>query len=253
MKKATPKRDESPKRAKKTSPKRAAASRSESPSGEESRIALAWRRLDQALKTFKRPRAATLAPGAGKALLDKFIKTTGLSLPDEVRSYWAVHNGETGADFGLAAGFHFLSVSEAKKSLLDWAGARKILGKDLKSMDRDSRSHPPGAIQKKYSLAGWLPLLWDWEGNHIGVDLDPGPAGTIGQVINFGRDEEDKYVLFPSVVELVEWFASEYAAKRIVFDRTDKVIHHIEGRLTGVLSSRRRGRGRGRERGRTTR
>ena len=59
-----------------------------------------------------------------------------------------------------------------------------------------------------------MPSLSDDEGNHIGVDLNPGPAGTVGQVINFGRDEEKKHVLFPCVVALVEWLAEAIEAGR---------------------------------------
>ncbi|GAA5936713.1 Smi1p [Sporobolomyces koalae] len=69
-------------------------------------------------------------------------------------------------------------------------------------------SFPPGWIRRKYSHAGWLPLLTDRCGNYIGVDLDPpSPAsaheqgqksyGQAGQVIAFGREIDDKVVLFP--------------------------------------------------------
>jgi cell wall assembly regulator SMI1 len=204
-------------------------------SGEDTPIARAWRRLDLALEKFKRPSAAKLARGASAAAFEKFAAATRVSLPDELRGYWTAHDGQTAGDLGLAAGFRFLSLSEAAKSLADWAATRKQLGEGVKMLDRRSRSHPPGAIQKKYSLPGWLPLLSDGEGNHIGVDLDPGPSGKVGQVVNFGRDEEEKYVLFPSAADLVEWLATEYESKRVVFDKEDKVICHVEGRLTGVL------------------
>jgi cell wall assembly regulator SMI1 len=207
------------------------------PRPEDTPVARAWSRLDRALEKFKRPPAAKLSRGADAAAFEKFAAATRLSLPDELRGYWAAHDGQSG-DLGLAAGFRFLSLSEAAKSLVDWAATRKQLGEDLKMLDRRSRSHPSGAIQKKYSLAGWLPLLSDWEGNHIGIDLDPGPDGKVGQVINFGRDEDEKYVLFPGVVDLVEWLAGEYAERRVVFDKEDEVICHVEGRLTGVLVER---------------
>ncbi|KAM0789183.1 hypothetical protein ACM66B_000030 [Microbotryomycetes sp. NB124-2] len=91
-------------------------------------------------------------------------------------------------------------------------------------------SFPPGWVRAKYSHPGWLPLLTDRCGNYIGVDLDPPPPaapshsrtssitsnssrtddntttsksygtrsyGQPGQVIAFGREIDEKVVLFP--------------------------------------------------------
>ncbi|KPV77638.1 uncharacterized protein RHOBADRAFT_51465 [Rhodotorula graminis WP1] len=104
-------------------------------------------------------------------------------------------------------------------------------GKDGKGCDVPGMgSFPDGWVRKRYSHPGWLPLLTDRCGNYIGVDLDPPPppgppaAGTTtspsssasashaapgapaakartygqpGQVIAFGREIDDKVVLFP--------------------------------------------------------
>jgi len=70
------------------------------------------------------------------------------------------------------------------------------------------KSFPPGWVRRKYTHPGWLPLLTDRCGNYIGVDLDPpSPTqsanqgqksyGQAGQVIAFGREIDEKVVLFP--------------------------------------------------------
>ncbi|KAL8311496.1 hypothetical protein RB597_002205 [Gaeumannomyces tritici] len=56
-------------------------------------------------------------------------------------------------------------------------------------------SIPPNAIQKAYAHPAWIPLVRDWGGNNLAIDLAPGPAGTWGQVILFGRDYDTKYVV----------------------------------------------------------
>ena len=56
-------------------------------------------------------------------------------------------------------------------------------------------SVPPGAIQRAYAHPGWIPLVRDWGGNNLAVDLAPGPTGIWGQVILFGRDYDTKYVV----------------------------------------------------------
>lgn len=54
---------------------------------------------------------------------------------------------------------------------------------------------PPKAIQKTYAHSGWIPLVRDWGGNNLAVDLAPGPGGRWGQIILFGRDYDTKYVI----------------------------------------------------------
>lgn len=65
-------------------------------------------------------------------------------------------------------------------------------------------STPPGAIKTKYFHIKWIPVISDHGGNYIGIDLDPDDKGTKGQVIIFGRDEEDMFVLANSWGEFLE-------------------------------------------------
>ena len=57
-------------------------------------------------------------------------------------------------------------------------------------------SFPEHAVALDYANADWVSLTKSaGSSDYLGVDLAPGPAGTIGQVIYFGRDEERKCVL----------------------------------------------------------
>jgi cell wall assembly regulator SMI1 len=56
-------------------------------------------------------------------------------------------------------------------------------------------SVPPNSVQKAYAHSGWIPLVRDWGGNNLAVDLAPGPNGRWGQIILFGRDYDTKYVV----------------------------------------------------------
>lgn len=56
-------------------------------------------------------------------------------------------------------------------------------------------SIPPLAIQPVYAHSGWIPLVTDDAGNHIAIDLAPGPKGKYAQVIMFGRDFDTKFVI----------------------------------------------------------
>jgi cell wall assembly regulator SMI1 len=206
----------------------------ERPVASTDRIAAAWQRFEHLLPQLRRD-DIKLGLGAGEQNLADFEAATGLTLPKELRAFWQCHNGEKPSEAGLAAGFCLMSVEEAQQEIAGWAIVRENLGDGLADLDQSMTSHPPGAIQCKYSIDGWVPLAKDHEGNFIGVDLDPGPTGTIGQVINFGRDEENKRVLFLSVIEFIEWLALELEARRIVFDPEDNIIIHVDGRLVSAI------------------
>jgi len=102
-------------------------------------------------------------------------------------------------------------------SLGHWAFWAKLVeaserGEDdgmLDEFSRESTSSPEGAIRRLHACRGWIPLVEMNDSNHIGIDLDPGPSGVVGQVINFGRDQERKYVLARSWAHFLEDVADE--------------------------------------------
>ena len=61
--------------------------------------------------------------------------------------------------------------------------------------ESDLSSFPEKAVKIKYFWDKWLPIFDDGGGNFIGLDFDPDCAGHKGQVIIYGRDEEELTVL----------------------------------------------------------
>ncbi|CDK28491.1 unnamed protein product [Kuraishia capsulata CBS 1993] len=74
-------------------------------------------------------------------------------------------------------------------------------------------SVPPGYVRADYSNPDWIPLITDYAGNHVGVDLAPGPEGTVGQVILFGREFDVKYVVAPTWGDFLLEFAKDLEQK----------------------------------------
>jgi cell wall assembly regulator SMI1 len=79
----------------------------------------------------------------------------------------------------------------------------------LDEFSQESTSSPEGAIQRLHACRAWIPLVGMNDSNHIGIDLDPGPGVVVGQVINFGRDQEQKFVLARSWAHFLEDVADE--------------------------------------------
>lgn len=102
------------------------------------------------------------------------------------------------------------------------------------------RSLPPGAVQPVYAHAQWIPLITDLAGNHIGVDLAPGPQGKHGQVIVFGRDFDTKFVLAEHWGDFLVNFAKDLENGN--FDIVQDVDDVLGGEGDLVFKDRRTGR-----------
>jgi cell wall assembly regulator SMI1 len=91
----------------------------------------------------------------------------------------------------------------------------------------DFTSTPENAIKKKYFYHKWLPLFSDYGGNYIGIDLDPDKNGTKGQVINFGRDEQDMFVLAENLESFFDKMITEINKPENLFINHDSHLHDI--------------------------
>jgi len=64
-------------------------------------------------------------------------------------------------------------------------------------------SHAPDAVSAVYWKYGWVQFTADGGGNGFAVDLSPEPAGTVGQVINVGSDDDYRQRYAASVPEFL--------------------------------------------------
>jgi len=95
-------------------------------------------------------------------------------------------------------------------------------------------SVPPGAIQKAYAHPAWIPLVRDWGGNNLAIDLAPGPRGQWGQVILFGRDYDTKYVVARSWAAFLGVVADDLNSGRWFVDEDSGELKLREFKQTRV-------------------
>lgn len=180
------------------------------------------------------------ATGADIAVAEAHL---GQQLPADVRALYLLHDGQhqyTHQDprfaAGVFAGAAMLPLRDVQVQWDQWDGFEA-----QEEMDEFASSTPDGFVQPKYSTRGWIPLTHDGSGNHIGVDLDPGPSGTSGQVITFGADDDEHQVLAPSLTSYLEQVAELIRAGEItpsddeddpdwVFSRPQSQLFYPTGR-----------------------
>lgn len=192
-------------------------------------VADSWAKIGAWLGKHLPAVKASLRPGISREDLAAFEEAIGRPLPEDVRESCRIHDGQRPISGGAYGGVIFGQAlcplldgadSMTRKSVLSewrhWAEIRADFAKDpddLALMRRDCASVSAEAIHCDYTNAGWIPLYSE-EGYaaSFGVDLDPGPRGVTGQVINFGRDDRKKYVLAWSWKQLLHEVAVELEA-----------------------------------------
>ncbi len=79
-----------------------------------------------------------------------------------------------------------------------------------------------GKIKEDYFNPNWLPFAHDLGGNFIGFDFSSGCNGKMGQIINFGRDEEDLYVIADDFDEFLKLVLRLYKSGNCRVEEDDR-------------------------------
>lgn len=185
-----------------------------------------WRRIEKWLAKHVPDILAALRPPATKANLRQIEKAIANSLPDDVRESYLIHDGQTSQSNdnhyvpGVLFGIGLLPLLEGEG--VEWCWQNRVahnpenFNEDDPEIRREYQSFPPGTIRLARMRPGWIPLYWDSGRDFFGIDLDPGPKGTKGQVIPFSYGyeigAERKYVLAPSWAHFLEDVADEFEA-----------------------------------------
>jgi cell wall assembly regulator SMI1 len=162
-------------------------------------------------------KAASLPPPATDAELRRLEASLGRALPPELVAAYRVCNGSPRVPGdplaeNLFYSYRFLSVEQLLALAQSLEHTRRSEGPPF---PRDPiPSFPPGAVQDFRTSPAWLAFADDRAGGYLAIDYDPGPSGTPGQVINFGRDDAAHFQLGTSFTTFLERVLHDYEEKR---------------------------------------
>lgn len=166
-----------------------------------------WDAIERAFVSHGIPPAKLFQPPATDEQVRQLTAATSLTLPADAESFYRIHNGQQLDVAGILFGIELLSIQRIIENWRNWeAVASDDLNEDLAG---SMSSNPPGYIRPLYVNLRWLPLTHDQCGNHIGMDFDPGPKGAQGQVIAFGRDEDQKKLMASSFADFIDMYIEE--------------------------------------------
>ncbi|WP_168204078.1 SMI1/KNR4 family protein [Aliikangiella coralliicola] len=134
--------------------------------------------------------------GGELSLLEKSLNVT---LPKEMHDIYKFSDGQIEKEKPILFGLLLLSIDEIKRSIK----REEPLIEQLKGEWDMCSSFPKSHIKLAYANSKWIPLFYGGRG-FIGLDFDPDESGIAGQVINFGIDDEDKFVYASSLSDFID-------------------------------------------------
>jgi len=176
-------------------------------------VRTAWREIDAWLEKHAPQIFESMHDGAEQSQLDRFKKDTGIVLPEDLLESYRMHDGQGSHDnaAGLFDGWYYAPFSTLYE---EWRRQENL---DDELSDFELR----GPLKRRYYSKLNVPFALDHGGNYLGLDLDPGAGGHVGQIINYGGDELVRYVLAPSLASFLSSFAEDLRHGRYQVEEQD--------------------------------
>jgi cell wall assembly regulator SMI1 len=214
-------------------------------------VAHSWKRIDRWVEDHYEELFDNLCEGATANDVNELEHELDATLPMDVRESLQFHDGQErgGLPTGILFGCMLLDCEEIVQEWQNWrtvaeeyltgkpdfttpqipvkAFAGSSTAPPIAEVQRSGNplwrqellaqqdSQPPNAVQKVYAHPAWIPLARDWGGNYLATDLAPGPAGSWGQIIIFGRDYDCKYVVARSWGALLATVADDICSDKV--------------------------------------
>jgi cell wall assembly regulator SMI1 len=147
-------------------------------------------------------------PAAAQAFAE-LADILGVAMPDPMVTLYRLTGGEPcfcgeGGGSGVLFGTSLMAITDVVNYVRrPWNWRADGVEHDFEDEDHLPVVLEPTRLRAATLLRWWVPFGDDAGGNYVAVDLAPGPAGTVGQVINIGRDQEARFVLADDITEFV--------------------------------------------------
>jgi cell wall assembly regulator SMI1 len=160
-----------------------------------------------------------LPAGASELQIAEAEQSIGLVFPEQLKALLKMHNGEFAFGSkeykGLFCNYPFFSLQNIQDEYVNvryvhefWSGEGEGMGDPY-----EYRALPVDSIRNIGVDLAWLPI-GGYSGNLIGIDLNPGPTGVKGQIINFGQDDFAHFQIAPDLFSFVQLVRDQYAKRR---------------------------------------
>lgn len=122
-----------------------------------------------------------LHEGAVENELLELEKRLNVKLPDEMKAFYQIHNGQKD-DLGVNAFVRNLTLSPISEIIENWAFLQEEFDPDELELEADQKVKPV------LWSPSWIPIAHNGGGDYLCLDTDPEEDGRYGQVLYFWHD-----------------------------------------------------------------
>jgi cell wall assembly regulator SMI1 len=138
-----------------------------------------------------------LLPGAQEEDFEFLAHRLGVSLPEEMKALYRLHNGQD-TQAGTLSFLRNLTLSPIKEIAENWAFLQEEF--DPEDMEPDIEE----GLKPLLWNAKWIPIAGNGAGDYLCLDTDPAETGTAGQVLYFWHDWGHRSVQATSLLAFIE-------------------------------------------------
>jgi cell wall assembly regulator SMI1 len=160
--------------------------------------------------------------GVTDAALDELEETLGIELPDDVRQFYKLVNGDdpNEASSGIfpsvddydPMAYGPLAISQLQR---EWEIQNELLeGGDFEGCEPDEVDS--GILNECWN-AGWIPFAGNGGGDLYCIDMVPGEGGTVGQMISHNHETCDHKLLANSFGDYLAKLAERLESGELSF------------------------------------
>ena len=172
-------------------------------------VSTSWSRIEAWLLANAPDRVRGFRPGASPAAIAELDRLLGLTMPDDVKAFYALHDGSE--DVGLfpssdPRGWDRMAFSPLplEEVACHWQMMKELLeGGEF----ADLPTEPSTGISDGWWNTGWAPIASNGGGDYQCIDLTPAEGGTVGQVIGMWHDSEHREWIAPSLADYLRQLA----------------------------------------------
>ncbi len=161
-----------------------------------------WDRIEAWLGTNAPEMLSSLRPGATRDDIQAAEVTLCVTFPDDMVSSYLVHDGQEDLSYALMGDWDVLSL---ELMVIQWEIMRNLPPDD----DPRDVDDPTNPVRPDWWNLRWVPVSYDDGGDLRCVDLDPTPAGIVGQMIVFWHTHRERDRLALSFRDWLSGYADD--------------------------------------------